>query len=277
MRIIAFQNLKGGTGKTTSVISIAAYLAFNKNRRVLILDCDPQGNVKESFGLRKPEYTMYDLIISDMLLEDCIINARKSDGRGVIDCIISDNTLAACEMQLVSMPRREEVLKLRMRNLDGYDFILTDCSPSLSILNQNALLYAQDLVIPISMDYLAMLGATQIIDNLHMIQKYFEKTVQIAGIIPTFYNGRTNMSKEVLKALHDTYGDKVLPAVRIDTKIQQASSARTTIYEYANTSRGAEDYALVTEALLGNRDYTRETTTIDADESNKEDDINDAA
>ena len=83
-----------------------------------------------------------------------------------------------------------------------------------------------------------------------MIQKYFEKTVQIAGIIPTFYNGRTNMSKEVLKALQDTYADKVLPSVRIDTKIQQASSARTTIFEYANTSRGAEDYALVTETLL---------------------------
>lgn len=253
MRIIAFQNLKGGTGKTTSVISIAAYLAFNKDQRVLILDCDPQGNIKESFGLRKPEYTMYDLIISDMLIEDCIINARRGKDGGVIDCIISDNTLAACEMQLVSMPRREEVLKLRMRNVDDYDFIFIDCSPSLSILNQNALLHAQDLVIPISMDYLAMLGATQIIDNLHMIRKYFEKTVQIAGIIPTFYNGRTNMSKEVLKALHDTYGDKVLPAVRIDTKIQQASSARTTIFEYANTSRGAEDYALVTETLMGSQ------------------------
>ncbi len=250
MKVIAFQNLKGGTGKTTSVISIGAYLAFNKGLRILILDCDPQGNIKESFGLRKPEYTMYDLIISDMLLEDCIVNARKGENGGKIDCIISDNTLAACEMQLVSMPRREEVLKLRMRNIDGYDFVLIDCSPSLSILNQNALLYAQDLVIPISMDYLAMLGATQIIDNLHMIQKYFEKTVQIAGIIPTFYNGRTNMSKEVLKALQDTYADKVLPSVRIDTKIQQASSARTTIFEYANTSRGAEDYALVTETLL---------------------------
>ncbi|MFH1739257.1 MAG: ParA family protein [bacterium] len=276
MRIIAFQNLKGGTGKTTSVISISAYLAFNKGQRVLILDCDPQGNIKESFGLRKPEYTMYDLIISDMLLEDCIVNARKGETGGVIDCIISDNTLAACEMQLVSMPRREEVLKLRMRNVDAYDFVLIDCSPSLSILNQNALLYAQDLVIPISMDYLAMLGATQIIDNLHMIQKYFEKTVQIAGIIPTFFNGRTNMSKEVLKALQDTYGDNVLPAVRIDTKIQQASSARTTIFEYANTSRGAEDYALVAEKLMGNQIPEQELLTLNTEASDR-DDMNDAA
>ena len=276
MRIIAFQNLKGGTGKTTSVISVSAYLAFNKGQRVLILDCDPQGNIKESFGLRKPEYTMYDLIISDMLLEDCIVNAREGDNGGIIDCIISDNTLAACEMQLVSMPRREEVLKLRMRNIDGYDFVLIDCSPSLSILNQNALLYAQDLVIPISMDYLAMLGATQIIDNLHMIQKYFEKTVQIAGIIPTFYNGRTNMSKEVLKALQDTYGEKVLPAVRIDTKIQQASSARTTIFEYANTSRGSEDYALVTEKLIGSLVAQSKPVTLTTDTVRKEN-MNDAA
>ena len=179
-------------------------------------------------------------------------------------------------MQLVSMPRREEILKLRMRNIDGYDFVLIDCSPSLSILNQNALLYAQDLVIPISMDYLAMLGATQIIDNLHMIQKYFEKTVQIAGIIPTFYNGRTNMSKEVLKALQDTYGEKVLPAVRIDTKIQQASSARTTIFEYANTSRGSEDYALVTEKLIGSLVAQSKPVTLTTDTVRKEN-MNDAA
>ena len=256
MRKIACQNLKGGTGKTTTVVSLASCLA-GKGKKVLVLDVDVQGNIKESFGIDH-KLTMYDLLIKDTFVEDCIVKARDN-----IDCVISNKTLAACELQLSSMPRREEILKIRMRHIDQssrYDFVLIDCSPSLSLLNQNALLYADEIIIPISMDYLAMLGATQIIDNLAMIKKYYEKQLIIAGIIPTFYEKRTNMSQEVMEALQETYQEKVFPAVRLDTKIKQASSANQTIFEIDKQSRGAEDYNQICEVLLNEKKSVEEYT-----------------
>lgn len=249
MRKIACQNLKGGTGKTTTVVSLASCLA-NKGKKVLVLDVDVQGNIKESFGIDH-KLTMYDLLINDTFVEDCIVKTRDN-----IDCIISNNTLASCELQLGGMPRREETLKIRMKNIDHsarYDFVLIDCSPSLSLLNQNALLYADEIIIPISMDYLAMLGATQVIENLAMIRKYYEKQLIITGVIPTFYEKRTNMSQEVMEALQETYKEKVFPAIRVDTKIKQASSANQTIFEVDNQSRGAEDYAKICEVLLNEK------------------------
>jgi len=256
MRKIACQNLKGGTGKTTTVVSLASCLA-SKGKKILVLDVDVQGNIKESFGIDH-KLTMYDLLINDAFVEDCIVKARDN-----IDCIISNNTLASCELQLSAMPRREETLKIRMRHIDQiarYDFVLIDCSPSLSLLNQNALLYADEIIIPISMDYLAMLGATQVIDNLAMIKKYYEKQLIITGIIPTFYEKRTNMSQEVMEALQDTYKEKVFPAIRLDTKIKQASSANQTIFEVDKQSRGAEDYNQICEVLLNEKKSVKEYT-----------------
>ena len=256
MRKIACQNLKGGTGKTTTVVSLASCLA-SKGKKILVLDVDVQGNIKESFGIDH-KLTMYDLLINDAFVEDCIVKARDN-----IDCIISNNTLASCELQLSAMPRREETLKIRMRHIEQiarYDFVLIDCSPSLSLLNQNALLYADEIIIPISMDYLAMLGATQVIDNLAMIKKYYEKQLIITGIIPTFYEKRTNMSQEVMEALRDTYKEKVFPAIRLDTKIKQASSANQTIFEVDKQSRGAEDYNQICEILLDEKKSVKEYT-----------------
>jgi len=256
MRKIACQNLKGGTGKTTTVVSLASCLA-SKGKKILVLDVDVQGNIKESFGIDH-KLTMYDLLINDAFVEDCIVKARDN-----IDCIISNNTLASCELQLSAMPRREETLKIRMRHIDQiarYDFVLIDCSPSLSLLNQNALLYADEIIIPISMDYLAMLGATQVIDNLAMIKKYYEKQLIITGVIPTFYEKRTNMSQEVMEALQDTYKEKVFPAIRLDTKIKQASSANQTIFEVDKQSRGAEDYNQICEILLDEKKSVKEYT-----------------
>jgi cellulose biosynthesis protein BcsQ len=168
-------------------------------------------------------------------------------------------------LMLVTGLRISEALSLNVEHagrakLEIYDFILIDCSPSLSLLNQNALLYADEIIIPISMDYLAMLGATQVIDNLAMIKKYYEKQLIITGVIPTFYEKRTNMSQEVMEALQDTYKEKVFPAVRIDTKIKQASSAKQTIFETDKQSRGAEDYNQICEVLLDEKKSVKEYT-----------------
>lgn len=246
MRKIAIQNLKGGTGKTTTVVSLASGLA-QKGKKVLVLDVDVQGHVKESLGVNH-QYTMYDLLIKDTFIDECIVPARQN-----LDCVISDNLLTAAETQLTAMVGRETILKLRMEHIDHsnrYDFVFIDCAPTLSILNQNALMYADEIIIPISMDYLAMLGATQVIDNLLMLKKHLKKDILFTGIVPTFFEKITNMSQEVLEALKETYKEKVLPEVRTDTKIKQASSAHQSILEFDSKSRAAEDYVKICEVLL---------------------------
>lgn len=244
MRRIAFQNLKGGTGKTTSAVTLASLLN-TRGYRVLVIDMDAQGNVKEHFGLSHP-YTMYDLLIEGAPLDQCIVRVREG-----LDCLISDATLAACEAILFSRPRREEALRLSLQNLDLYDFALVDCPPSLSILNQNALVFADEIVVPVSMDFLALMGADQVMEHLALIERYFEKKINILGVLPTFFDRRTRMSQEVFDALRERYGEQVWPPVRIDTKISQAPRARKTIDTYQRSSRGTKDYEVICDLLIG--------------------------
>lgn len=254
MRKIAIQNLKGGTGKTTTTINIGHALAL-RGKKVLIIDCDVQGNVAAAFGLKKPTSTMYHLLMEDRLLSDCIVPAREN-----IDVVPSDNTLAVAEMQLAGQPRREETLQLRLRKLTGYDFVLVDCGPSLSLLHQNALLFVEELIIPVSMDYLSLLGAQQIIESIAFLRRFFERSPSLLGIIPTLYDQRTNISSEIYEAIRETYGElcPILPAVRIDTRIQQAMAKHKTIFELAPSARAAEDYSRITSILLNEEHDTLE-------------------
>lgn len=244
MRIIAIHNQKGGTGKTTTTISLGAAFA-KRGYKVLILDADSQGHIRKIFNL-KHEYNIYDLLIEDTLVSDCIVSIRKK-----IDCIFSDPTLEAAELILSNQnpEGRERLLASRMELVSNYDFILIDCSPSLNLINQFALVYAQELLIPISMDYLGLVGATQVIDNLNMLKKEFDNHIEITGVIPTFVDCRTNMTHQILKTIQKTYKDKVLPEIRIDTKIQQAIAQHKTIYEHDPKSRGAQDYDKLSKVL----------------------------
>jgi len=163
--------------------------------------------------------------------------------------------VAACETILVSRPRREEALRRALNGVEeqipGLEVVFLDCSPSLSILSQNALVYVDELLLPVSVDYLAMVGAGQVFENLKMIEEYFEKTVRVCGILPTFFDQRVNISKEVLAALQERYQELVLPPIRVDTKVQQASSRKQTIVEFRGRSRAREDYQKVYEELFG--------------------------
>ncbi len=247
-RRIAILNHKGGTGKTTTSVSLAAGLA-ERGKRVLLVDTDAQGNVGLSLGV-SGEHSLYHILVENMDPDDVIIPVRKN-----FDVITSSQLLAAAEVWLARQPVEQRSRALRERLSipqisKGYDYVLIDCGPSLNLLNQNALSYGDEILIPVNCDYLSLVGVKQVLGTLRNMEKHLRHTVRLAGVLPTFYDARTKLASEVLSTLQDHFKDKCLPAIRSNTKLAEAPSRRKTIFEHAPESYGAEDYLRIVDWLL---------------------------
>ena len=236
MRKIAIINFKGGTGKTTTAVNLSFALSL-KSYKVLIVDLDTQGTVSNWFGLN-PENTLYELLTGRVELKDCIYQARDN-----LYIIASNKYLARLELMLAKEKDTEKVFDKKLKTLKGYDFIFLDCPPSLNIINTNALEYADEIFLPVSMDYLALRGVKQVIDLL-------PGDIKLTKIIPTFYDQRTNKSKEILEDLKDFFKDKVTKPIRINVKLSECSSFHKTIFEYDPGSRGAVDFKNLAEEII---------------------------
>ncbi|MBI5512805.1 MAG: AAA family ATPase [Deltaproteobacteria bacterium] len=249
-RRIAVFNHKGGTGKTTTAINVAAGLA-ERGQRVLLVDVDPQGNVGVSLGVRG-EATLYHVLVLGRDVSEVAVPVRAN-----FDVLTSNESLAAAELYLAARPNRDRVLRERLLGADGYDAVVLDCSPSLSLLNQNALCYADSVLIPVSCDYLALVGVKQCVRTLRNVHEHLKHPVYILGVVPTFYDARHKLGREVTETLKARFGELCLPAVRANMKLREAPAARQTIFEFAPDSHGAEDYAAVVSrvasALKDNR------------------------
>lgn len=247
MMKISVQNLKGGTGKSTTVVNLGHALAL-KGKKVLLIDTDSQNHIGFNLGV-KHSVSLFDLMSIDLAIEEAIVGAREN-----LDCIVSDKKVAVLEAMLQQMPRREEILRLRTRRLKDldYDYVFVDCSPSISLMHQNALLFADYLLIPVSMDVLSLAGASSIMDSSRMLLQMYDLPLKILGVLPTIYDGRLNMSKEVISILEKNYNrmTNVLKPIRTDIKLKEASAAHMTIFEYDPKSRGAEDYMRLAEDLI---------------------------
>lgn len=243
IRRIAVLNQKGGTGKTTTSVNLAAGLAA-RGYRVLLIDLDAQGNVAVSLGLRSAR-TVYNILVEGLHPTDAIINVTKN-----LDALISDTSLAQAEAKLVNTRDRYKVLSERMKGVTNYDFVIMDCGPSLSILNQNALTYADNILIPVSCDYLSLVGVKQILRTLKKVNELLLQPVSILGVVPTFYNKQTRISIEAVKTLEAYFKDRVLPPIRSNTRLKEAPSHKQTIFEYAPKSKGSEDYMRLVERVL---------------------------
>ncbi|MBU0554135.1 AAA family ATPase [Myxococcota bacterium] len=243
IRRIAVLNQKGGTGKTTTSVNLAAGLA-TKGYRVLLIDLDAQGNVAVSLGLRS-DRTVYSILVEGMHPTDAIINVNQN-----LDALISNTSLAQAETRLVNTRDRYKVLSERMKSVTNYDFVIMDCGPSLSILNQNALTYADNLLIPVSCDYLSLVGVKQILRTLKKVNELLLQPVSILGVVPTFYNKQTRISIEAVQTLEAYFNDRVLPPIRSNTRLKEAPSHKQTIFEYAPKSKGSEDYMRLVERVL---------------------------
>jgi chromosome partitioning protein len=247
-RRIAILNQKGGTGKTTTAVNLAAGLA-DRGQRTLLVDTDAQGNVGVSLGV-SGERSLYHVLVEEDDPEQVAVPIRHS-----FDAITSDATLAAAEIWLARQAPdvRSKVMTHRLNQMNvsrRYDFVLLDCGPSLNLLNQNALSYADEVVIPVTCDYLALVGVKQVLRTIKDIERHLRHTVRISAVLPTFYDGRTRLAREVLATLRGHFKEKCLAPIRKSTRLAEAPSRRKTIFEYAPRSHGAEDYARVVSWFL---------------------------
>lgn len=243
-RRIAVFNHKGGTGKTTTAVNLAAGLA-EKNLRVLLVDADGQGNVGASLGIRG-ERTLYHVLVGGVSADEAAVPVR--DG---LDVLTSNELLAAAELYLAERQNRHRVMRERLSSrVSGYDVVVIDCAPALSLMNQNALVYADSVLIPVSCDYLSLVGVRQVLRTLKNVKTLLKHDVSLLGVLPTFFDVRNKISREAVEALTEHFGERCLPPIRVNTRLREAPSKRKTIFEHAPDSHGALDYLALVERIV---------------------------
>jgi len=247
-RRIAILNQKGGTGKTTTAVNLAAGLA-ERDHEVLLIDTDAQGNVGVSLGVAG-ERSLYHVLVDGAEPAEVAVPVR-----GKLDVITSDATLAAAEIWLArqNTDARSRILTKRLNLMSisrRYDYVIIDCGPSLNLLNQNALSYADEVIIPVTCDYLALVGVKQVLRTIKDVERHLGHAVRISAVLPTFYDGRTRLAREVLETLQGHFKQKCLEPIRLNTRLAEAPSHKKTIFEYAPVSHGAADYNRVCDWVL---------------------------
>ncbi len=244
MRKIAIVGFKGGIGKTTTCVNLGAALAL-KNHKVLLIDTDTQANVAIALGVKEYGKSLAEVLTRKATAKECVINTRRN-----LDLLPSDMALFKAQQRMVLEMAREEIFSEQLDVLSGYDFQILDCAPSVSLLTVNAVGYAEEVFIPVSMEMLALAGARQFFTYLRTISRMLGKGAIVRLIIPTFYDPRRRVSDMVLQSLTKDFGDRVTPPIRIDTLLSEAPGEGKTIFEYAPRSRGAEDYARLADLVL---------------------------
>ena len=248
-RVIAVLNQKGGVGKSTTVINLAACLGEFK-KKVLIIDFDPQGNASSGFGIEKEdlESDIYDVILQDTPIEDIIQDTC------IKKVFVAPATiqLAGAEIELVSAMARESILKEAVSSVvDEFDYVLIDCPPSLGLLTINALIAADSIIIPIQCEYYALEGVAKLLESMNMVKKRMNPDLEIFGVVMTMFDTRTSLSKQVVEEVETYFGKKMFNTViPRNVKIAEAPSYGQPVCMYAPISKGASAYAKLAKEVI---------------------------
>ena len=249
VQIVAFANQKGGVGKTTSAINTSVVLA-SRGYRVLLLDMDPQGNATSSLGIDKQDLgaSIYDVLVDDAPITEC----RIRDVRPGLDVLPTTSTLAAAEIELVSVPDRERRLaRACARIRRKYDVALIDCPPSLGLLTINALTAAKSIVVPIQCEFLALEGVSQLIHTIDLTRRQLNPTLDLLGVLMTMFDARTRLSAHVVDEVRRFFPDRIFETiVPRSVRLAEAPSYGQAISEYDPGSRGGSAYESFADELV---------------------------
>ena len=250
-KIIAVANQKGGVGKTTSAVNLAAALGA-QGKRVLLTDTDPQGNTTSGVGVdrRSCKVSVYEVLINGAKARDAIVKTQFKN----LDLLPSNIDLAAAEIELASMEGREDMLKNALAPVRAdYDYILIDCPPSLGLITTNALNAADTILIPIQCEYYALEGLSQLMNTVRRVKRQYNERLEIEGVLLTMYDGRLNLTQQVVDEVKKYFPRKVFKTVIPRTvRLSEAPGFGQPVLYYDKASRGAQAYGELAGELLKN-------------------------
>lgn len=248
-RIIAIANQKGGVGKTTTAINLSASLA-SLGKKVLAIDMDPQGNMSSGLGVDKNEVekTVYDLIIGNIGIEECIYEEVIEN----LDVLPSNIDLSAAEIELIGVDNKEYILRDEVNKVkEKYDFIIIDCPPALSMLTINAMTTSDSVLVPIQCEYYALEGLSQLIHTIELVQERLNPELEIEGVVFTMYDARTNLSLQVVENVKDNLNQNIYKTIiPRNVRLAEAPSYGMPINLYDPKSKGTESYLLLAEEVI---------------------------
>jgi len=245
MRKIAVAGFKGGVGKTTTAVNLAVALARD-GHRALLLDLDSQANCTDGLGV-SPDSTagIFGLLVGGVPFEQVAVSVEEN-----LDLVPASRALSTVDNWLLQRPRPAEVLGKRLSSLEGYEFVIADLPPAFSQVSLNGLMFAEEVWLPVSMEYFALQGVKQVLETLRMLRDEAEHTVRVRWVIPTFHDSRNAKTRAVMDVLEEKFKAKVTRPVRLGVRLSEAPSHHKSIFDFAPDSAGAEDYRIIARSIL---------------------------